>query len=173
MNLDEQMERLKNGDKSALEGIYGETRRAVYYTALSVVKERMLAEDVMQSCYLAVMQSASQYRAGTNARAWIVKIARNLALNLAKKRGRELSVDERESPHLFGSGGAEEYGYLIDCARRNLPGEEFNILMLAAVEGYKRREIARILEMPLPTVTWKYHRAVKKLREILDGEEHA
>ncbi len=171
MNLDEQMKRLQNGEVGALENIYCETRRAVYYTALSVVKDRMLAEDVMQSCYLAVVRSADQYRTGTNARAWIVKIARNLALNLVKKRGRELSVDERETPHLFGSEGAEEYGFLIDCARRNLPDEEFNILMLAAVDGYKRREIARILEMPLPTVTWKYHRAVKKLREILDGEK--
>lgn len=170
MNLDEQMNQLASGDMSALEGIYRETRRAVYYTALSVVKERMLAEDVMQSCYLAVARSANQYKAGTNARAWIVKIARNLALNLVKKRKRELFVDERETPSLFVSGGAEEYGFVIDCARRNLSDENFTILMLAAVEGYKRREIAQILEIPLPTVTWKYHRALKELRATLAKE---
>lgn len=170
MGLDEQMKRLATGDTGAFGEVYAETRRAVYYTALSVVKETALAEDVMQSCYLKVIRYASRYENG-NARAWIVRIARNEAINLMKKRAREQSVDERENPALFGT-QETEHAYLIDLARKELPSEEFTIIMLIAVEGYKRREVADILKMPVPTVTWKYHRAISKLRKIAkEGDE--
>lgn len=169
MNLDEQMIRLANGDTTAFDEIYRETRRAVYYTALSVVRERSLAEDVMQSCFLSVIRNSSQYISGTNAKAWILRIARNEALNLVKKRARETSVDEQEDVSLFGT-QETEYGYVTDVARKTLREDEFTIVMLVAVEGYKRREIAEILGIPLPTVTWKYHRAIGKLRRTLEKE---
>ena len=53
---------------------------------------------------------------------------------------------------------------------RILKQEEFSVLMLAAAEGYKRREIAELLGMPLPTVTWHYSRAVKKMQHALQEE---
>lgn len=170
MSLDEQLKRLAAGDMGAFEEVYAETRRAVYYTALSVVKETALAEDVMQSCYLKVIRYASWYKSG-NARAWIVRIARNEAVNLIKRRAREQSVDERENLALFGT-QETEHAYLIDLARKELSSEEFTIVMLIAVEGYKRREIADIFGMPVPTVTWKYHRALSKLKKVIkEGNE--
>ena len=77
MTLDKLMKKLSGGDESAFEQIYAQTRKTVYYIALSVVKERALAEDVMQNVYLSVLKNASQYRAGTNALAWIARITRN------------------------------------------------------------------------------------------------
>ena len=43
------------GDVSAFESIYKKTQKAVYYTALSVLMDRSLAEDVMQTTYLKVI----------------------------------------------------------------------------------------------------------------------
>ncbi|MDE7300694.1 MAG: RNA polymerase subunit sigma-24, partial [Clostridia bacterium] len=82
MTLDKLMTRLSEGDKTAFEKIYSLTSKTVYYVALSVVKERSLAEDVMQSVYLNVLKFARQYRKGSNAKAWIARITRNEALNL-------------------------------------------------------------------------------------------
>lgn len=167
--MDELMKRLADGDMSAFGGIYNETHRAVYYTALSVVKDKSLAEDVMQSCFLSVIRNAGKYKLGTNAKAWIARIARNEALNLVKRRSHEVTVDEQEQIALFGT-QETEHGYLIELARKELASEEFTVVMLVAVEGYKRREIAKILGVPVPTVTWKYHRAIAKLRKILEKE---
>ncbi len=168
MALDYQMTRLANGEKSAFAEIYKKTQRTVYYIALSVLRERSLAEDAMQSTYLNVLKNAYRYRAGTNAAAWIAKIARNEAINIRKKHGREVSVDERENPAMFGTGQPDDYGLLIDLARRILDEDEFTILMLITASGYRRREIAEILEMPIATVTWKFNCATKKLRESLE-----
>ena len=49
MSLDKQMKQLARGDTSAFESIYKKTQKAVYYTALSVLIDRSLAEDVMQT----------------------------------------------------------------------------------------------------------------------------
>ena len=166
MSLDEQMTRLAEGDLTAFDAIYESTQRTVYYIALSVLRERTLAEDVMQTCYLKVIRFASRYKRGTNANAWICKIAKNEAIDLKRRRAREHSVDVGESEYLFPTYEADGYGNLIDLARRTLKEGEFAVLMLVA-EGYKRREIASMLSMPLPTVTWRYNHAVKKLKEAL------
>ena len=52
-----------------------------------------------------------------------------------------------------------------------LSDEERQIVVLHAVAGFKHREIADIVELPLPTVLSKYHRALKKLRAFLEKGE--
>ena len=42
--------------------------------------------------------------------------------------------------------------------------------LLHAVTGLKHREIAALLELPLPTVLSKYHRAIRKMRADLEGD---
>lgn len=167
MTLDKLMTRLSKGDKSAFEKIYSLTSNSVYYIALSVVKERSLAEDVMQSAYLSVLRNADSYRAGSNAKAWIARIARNEALNLRRSRGHEEYIDETENLDLFGTEQTDDYGLLIDMARKMLPSDELAVLLLVMSEGYKRREIAEMLDMPISTVTWKYNNAIDKMRKVL------
>ncbi|MDE7464642.1 MAG: RNA polymerase sigma factor [Clostridiales bacterium] len=171
MNIDKLMTKYINGDRSAFEQVYAQTRNSVYYVALSVLHDRASAEDAMQSTYLSVLRNADKYTPGTNAAAWIVKIAKNEALNIRKARSRETSVDETEDETAFGVTEVDEYGLLVDLAKKLLPEDEFAILMLVVSGGYKRREIADMLEMPVPTVTWKYNNALGKMRGALDNKK--
>lgn len=50
-------------------------------------------------------------------------------------------------------------------ALKSLKEEERSIILLHDAGGMKHREIAELLDMPLPTVLSKYHRAMKKLLE--------
>lgn len=167
MSLDKQMKQLARGDVSAFESIYKKTQKAVYYTALSVLMDRSLAEDVMQTTYLKVIKSASSYRAGTDAVAWIKRICRNEAMNLKKKRGHETYIDERENAAMFGTEQTEDYGLLVDLAKRTLPQEEFEILILVAAAGYTRREVAELKNIPISTVTYKLNCATGKMIKAL------
>lgn len=167
VTIDKQLKKLSTGDVSAFESIYEQTRKTVYFIALSVLKERSLAEDVMQSAYLNIIKNASSYRAGTNALAWIAAIVKNEALNLKKKRGHEIYIDEKVNLAVFGTAQTDDYGLLTDLARRLLPQDEFEILMLVAAAGYKRREIADMLGIPVSTVTWKFNCATEKMRKAL------
>ena len=60
---------------------------------------------------------------------------------------------------------------LLQGALARLTDEERRIVLLHAVTGMKHREIAALLELPLPTVLSKYHRALKKMRCFLEGDD--
>lgn len=170
MALDKFIKKFINGEASAFDEIYNQTRKSVYYVALSILRDKALAEDVMQTTYLRVLRNIQGYVLGTNASAWIIKIAKNEAINMKKLRMREQSVDEYENQILFGISEPDNYGELIDLAKRLLPDEEFSILMLVTACGYKRKEIGKMLDMPIPTVTWKYQNALLKMRNALERE---
>lgn len=170
MKADVLMTALARGDRAAFEDLYRCTSKTVYHIALGIVRDRAIAEDVMQSAYLSVLRNAEKYRPGTNATAWIARIARNEALNVYNKRKREESVDEREQPEKFGTAEPDEYGLLIDLARRILPEDEFTVLLLIAADGYKRREVGQMLDMPVATVTWKYRRALSAMKAALSED---
>ena len=170
MTLDKYIKRFINGDASAFDEIYNRTRKSVYYVALSILRDKALAEDVMQTAYMRVLKNIRSYKLGTNASAWIIKIAKNEAINVKKVRMREQSVDEYENAALFGVSEPDTCGELIDLAKRLLPDEEFSVLMLVTACGYKRKEIGEMLGMPIPTVTWKYQNALSKLRNALEKE---
>lgn len=170
MALDKFIKKFINGDASAFDEIYNRTRKSVYYVALSILRDKALAEDVMQTAYMRVLKNIRSYKLGTNASAWIIKIAKNEAINVKKVRMREQSVDEYENAALFGVSEPDTCGELIDLAKRLLPDEEFSVLMLVTACGYKRKEIGEMLGMPIPTVTWKYQNALSKLRNALEKE---
>lgn len=170
MTLDKLIKKFINGDASAFDEIYNRTRKSVYYVALSILRDKALAEDVMQTAYMRVLKNIRSYKLGTNASAWIIKIAKNEAINIKKVRMREQSVDEYENAAVFGVSEPDTCGELIDLAKRLLPDEEFSVLMLVTACGYKRKEIGEMLGMPIPTVTWKYQNALSKLRNALEKE---
>lgn len=170
MALDKLIKKFINGDASAFDEIYNRTRKSVYFVALSILRDKALAEDIMQTTYMRVLKNIQSYTLGTNASAWIIKIAKNEAINMKKVRMREQSVDEYENLTLFGVNEPDTYGELIDLAKRLLADDEFSILMLVTACGYKRKEIGKIFDMPTPTVTWKYQNALLKIRNALEKE---
>ena len=162
---------LAAGDSQALAELYSLTDSAVYGFALSILKDHHAAEDVMQETYLRALGALERYTAGTNFTAWLVKIAKNIALNHVKKSARESPSDFTDEQEIRKYGGKEtELPYIFDVAAKVLAEDEYRIVMLCQVAGYKRREVAEMLDMPIGTVTWKNNEALKKLRQHLGGE---
>ena len=104
------------------------------------------------------------YREGTNAKAWFLQIVKNLCLDELRKRKRiEKNVaDEKEFEKAvynpFEQGSAMEY------MMRTLTEEEQKIVVMHVFWGYKHKEIAKQLDIPLGTVLWRYNVAIKKLK---------
>lgn len=159
------------GDATAFEKLYEQTKTAVFSVALSILRDRQLAEDVMQEVYLKLWSGgAAAYKSG-NAKAYIASIARNAGLNQYGKRKRETLIDAAENAELFGvDTGTNNLNdkIALNAAFKTLSCEEMQIVSLYN-SGYKHREIALALEMPLGSVTWKYKVALNKLKEFLEG----
>ncbi len=159
------------GEKSAFDFIYRCTNRAVYFAALYIVRDKAYAEDIMQETYMRALNALESYTAGTNFTAWLVRIAKNLALNHVKRGAREKSSDFTDEAEIRKYGSEEtQLPYIFDVAAKILTDEEYQIVMLCHVSGYKRREVAQMLSMPIGTVTWKNNEALKKLKTTLKKE---
>ena len=159
------------GDQDSLSEFYEKTRAAVYGLALSYLKNGHDAEDVTQDTYVRVWDMAPAYRPQGKPMGWVLTIAKNFALMRLRRQGREqdLPQEEWESFAVDSPAVTAEDREVLQAALAILDDQERRAVLLHAVTGLKHREIAALLELPLPTVLSKYHRALKKLRQYLEG----
>lgn len=165
---DELMGKVADGDVAAFSRLYEETARGVFAFVYSYLGNAADAEDATEEVFLAVKRKARLYRKGTDARAWLFQIAKNRALDeLRRRKRRALPVEELPESAL----AAEPRFSALDELTKSLDETEKEIVLLHAVWGYKHREIAKLTSLPLGTVTWKYQKALEKLRLEQEKEE--
>ena len=168
--LERKIKSLKNGDLGAFDYIYDNTNRIVYFSILKIVKDKMHAEDILQNTFLRALSCISQYKENTNFVGWLCTIGKSLALNHIKKYHNEIYTDFDLESYKYGF-NETELPYIFDIATRILSEDEYKIIMLCHVSGYKRREVAKMLNVPIGTVTWKNNEALKKLKQYLEMED--
>ena len=161
------VKQLQSGDISVFDDIYYATKDVVYYTILSIMKDRSLAEDIMQDTYLTALEKIHQYKPKSTFTSWLLTIARNLSINEYNKRKREFQVDIGEQEYLFGvTESSSEKEILIHEMMSKLNDTERQIVVMHALADLKHREIAAIIDKPLGTVTYTYQQAIKKLQHM-------
>lgn len=164
--------KLKNGQMDAFDEIYHQTKTSVYYTILGVLKDPSLSEDIMQETYIKALDKIDQYKPTYQFVTWLTTIAKNLAINEYNKRKREISVDGEEQDYMFTSSGDDSYKEaIIRELMVHLNEDERLIILYHVVENYKFKDIAKMLDKPLGTVTWSYQNALQKLRKIMEEGE--
>ncbi len=164
--LENIVEAFKNGDETAFDRLYEETKTDVYYTILLVLKDPSLSEDIMQDTYLKMIENIQSYKRKGEFKAWLKTIAKRLAINAYNKRKKETPMDAAENPNLFESENRDlEKRYYLEKLLNVLNEEEKTIVIRHAVLGDKHKDIAEDLKKPLGTVLWKYQNALEKMRK--------
>lgn len=161
------------GDKEAFEELYKLTSHAVFGFALSILKNRHDAEDVMQDTFLKIRMAAHLYEPRKKPMAWILTITRNYCLMKlrSQKASSYLNYEDLENNIDYSFAADTESRLVLEAAFRILSEQERQIIMLHALSGLKHREIAAILKLPLSTVLSKYKRALEKLKKEISGKE--
>jgi len=170
MNLNEAIEKLKQKDELAFEFIYKQTSSSVYAIIINIVKDHNKTEDLMQDTYIKMIKSINSYNNKYNFKTWLITIARNTAIDNYRKTKKEQLVDINESEFLFPESKSEvtsefNANYFLSL----LDEEEREVVILYAMEDFKHKEIAQILNKPIGTITWLYNKAMKKLKENSEG----
>ena len=170
--------RMAGGDGHAFKELYRQTSGAVYGFALSILRNKEDAEDVMHDTFIKTYTSAVTYKPTGKPLAWILTIVRNLAYN--KIRAGRVNEDLSQYEDYSIDGHVDETDVITDRmvlkqAMSILDFEERQIFVLHAATGLRHREIAEILDLPTGTVLSKYNRALKKMRKEIEikrkGEE--
>ena len=163
------VKKLQNGDMSVFDDLYYQTKDIVFYSILGILKDYSLSEDIMQDTYLKALNKIHSYKPTHSFKAWIVTIAKNLAINEFNRRKRETSIDIQTDEMFLGqTESRSENQILIEQIFRVLNDIEREIILLHVVGDLKHREIAALLNKPIGTVTWSYKNSLEKLKNELN-----
>src|SRR5262245_10926087 len=164
------------GDKTALHTLYKETAPQLFGLALRILRNRELAEEIVQDTFVLVWNNAHTFdpSRGT-AMAWLARIVRNRCIDLIRRRGRETPLDHTsieawEDP---GSSPADLAALSSDARRLHHCLDELEesprkVLKLVYYEGMTYEEVAVHLGVPLGTVKSWVRRSLTRLRGCLE-----
>lgn len=171
---DDLARRIRARDPRAFDAFYDAYGPALLHYLAGMTGDPALAEDLLQETLLRVHGGIARYEERGTFRAWIYRIATNLALTELRRRPARAGPlgDEAlacpDPAHV-------DAGEALDARRRErllarglatLPDEQRTVLLLRVRQDLGIREIARVLAIPEGTVKSRLHHAVRRLREF-------
>ena len=159
---------IQAGNRESIKGVYELCEKDVFTYALSLVKNVEKSHDIKQETFIKIMNNANSFKGG-NIMAWIFTITKNTAYNVLKKNKKEVSSEvlwEMESTQDFG-----ESRMVLEIALKVLSKKERKIVLLHLVSGYKQKEVAEMLKLPLTTVKYYYRNALIKMQKVLKDDD--
>jgi RNA polymerase sigma-70 factor (ECF subfamily) len=175
------MLRAKNGDTAAFEQLVENYKQPVFNLMFRMLHDASEAEDLAQTVFVRVFQSASRYEPSAKFSTWIYTIARHLCLNEIRRRSRHPAVsldssqtdDEEaaprqfEDPRSFTAPEALLHGELeakIQQALDQLPEKQRLAVLLCRQDELSYEQIAAILGLSLSATKSLIHRARETLK---------
>lgn len=161
----------------------------LYRQALRMTRSPADAEDLLQEAMLKAYAGFRTFRQGTNVRGWLYRILTNAYINGYRKKlrqPRQYLADEISDRQL--AAVAQRSSALRsaeDQALENLPDAEIQAAMnelpepmrlavyYADVAGFRYKEIAKLMDIPVGTVMTRLHRGRRRLRHRLRHAEMA
>jgi len=154
--------------------LFEQHHREIYAYLMRLLGDVEWAHDLTQDVFLKLFSHRTQLAEVQNHRAWIYRIAGNMALNALKRRRRFVWLPWRagDSLGLSNPGPDETMGTqtAVTQALAQLP-ENYRIpLLLYSHEGFSVREIAHILQISEGAVKNRLYRAREKFRQVYESE---
>lgn len=166
------------GDEAAAVAFVRRFEHRVFGLAVSVTRDRGLAEEVSQEAFLRAWRAAATYdvRKGS-VLTWLLVITRNLAIDAIRKR-RSSPTDAEALERLLATSAPDptaDADTRLDAAGaathlRDLPPEQARALVLAVVGGCTAQEVADHEHIPLGTAKTRIRSGLRHLRRAVEAE---
>ena len=143
--------------------------------AVTLTRDNEVAKDLLQETMYRALANKEKYNVGTNIKAWLYTIMRNIFINNYRRKSKQSTIfDSTPNEFLINynqvttSNAAEGALKMKDIQKaiHQLP-EIFRNPFMLYFEGYKYHEIADMLSEPLGTIKSRIHFARKLLKEQL------
>ncbi len=163
------------GHRGAFRRIYDMQAPRLHAVAMRITRQGPLAADAVHDAFLQLWRNAGRFDVSRgNPEAWLVSLVRYRALDIARRRGREVSDDDLPEPLDEGPDALAQLASSQDAAALNaclaqLDIERRRLLVLAFVEGLSHSEVAERLKLPLGTVKSWIRRSLQSLRVCLEA----
>ena len=168
----DEVRRARRGDQNAFAALVRQVQRPVYGLCLRLLRTEGEAQEVAQETFLRAYQNLERYDLTRPFDLWVLAIARNLCLDLLRRRSRVQTEDVEEHAHVLPSGDANAEDKAIAQQERKsleeamslLSTEDREVLALYYVQKRTTKEIAEVIGVAPGTIMARLFRAREKLR---------
>lgn len=171
------MARIAEGDAGSLGALYDRHSPVAFRLALSLVRDRGRAEDVVHDAFLSVWRKSGSYKAGRGTvKSWLLGIVRNRAIDTLRAL-RASDVDDEATllalqdagPSVVDQVVAKIESETVRTALGKLSLQQRQAIAIAYYESRSHAEIASITETPLGTVHGRVRLGLRHLRSHLQA----
>jgi RNA polymerase sigma-70 factor (ECF subfamily) len=161
------VEAAKRGDRDAFRYLYVQFADNVFGYVCSIVRDDYEAEDITQQVFAKLHRALPKYeQRAVPFSAWILRVARNLALDHMRARRMIPCEEVRGADEQFDQTAHDRASSLHD-ALDGLPAEQREVLVLRHIVGLTPGEIADSLGKSEGSIHGLHHRGRRALREAL------
>ena len=163
------------GDNSAFEEIVKRHKEHIIYFIARYTKNTDIAEDISQDVFVYLLLHKDQYDFKYSFKTYLYMIAKCRAINYLKKEKRAISGLDYNNLYIEDN-DLEEIVYKNEACKNikkvinKLKPDYQAVICLTSLEGFKYKEVARIMDKSIGQVKGLLHRAKKKLKELLERE---
>lgn len=166
------------GNRQAFAELYDASKSKLFAVSLRIVRERHIAEEVLQDSFVNIWNNAAKYAAVKSApMTWMTAIVRNRSLDIVRRPMVEVADEddyfalnlEDTSPGPQDQLVARRDQVKIERCMKGLDGEQLQTISLAFFHGLSHSEVAEHLGRPLGTVKTHIRRGLQKLRGCLES----
>jgi RNA polymerase sigma-70 factor (ECF subfamily) len=162
------------GEGPAFERLYAATCAKLYGVVLRILRRPDLAADVMEEAYLQIWKRAGEFDPGQSTPlAWMVAIARRLAIDLSRRPppgggdGEGELIDDNEGPgsvprHQL----TDDLKRLLTCIGRLEPDRQ-RMILLAYYGAFSREQLSVKLDMPVNLLKASLRRSLVEIEQCL------
>jgi len=157
--------------------VYRHVYPIIFRVTLRITGRDDLAEEVCQEAFMRYFDRMNRFADDDQAKYWLIRVAKNLALNVAKRSGREVRAYQRvfrESERESESGEdllvRKESEREVQAALDALPPKMKSVLVLKEYGQLNYKEIGSVLGISEGNVKVRVHRAREQLQSLLEEE---
>jgi RNA polymerase sigma-70 factor (ECF subfamily) len=165
--------RIAQGDRLAMQVLYGRHHVRVFRFGLRLVRDEQIAEDLISEVFLDVWRQASKFEGRSAVTTWLLAITRFKALSALRRRKDAELEDEAANAIEDSSDDPEvsltkkDTGAALRKCLSALSAEHREIIDLVYYHEKSVEEVAKIVEIPENTVKTRLFYARRKLAELL------
>lgn len=168
------------GNEACLEMLINKHKNKVFTTILLIVNDRYIAEDLFQETFIKVIKTfkSGKYNEEGKFLPWVIRIARNLAIDHFRKSKRMPTITSQDGEDIFRtfevSEDNREQSYIKDQKENTvrqiinmLPEEQKQVLVLRHYGDLSFKEIAELTNVSINTALGRMRYALNNMRKII------
>ncbi len=181
MNEKEIIEKAQSGDRQALSDLIRRYEQTVYNFSFKICRNKEKAENTMQETFLSMVKSLSQFTGSSKLSTWLYTVVSNHCLMMARSQKKHEYTPIEDDENLINDKDVADWSVspgnvtennelkeMLDKAISKLEPDYRIVFLLRDVEGLSTEETGEIVNLSVPAVKSRLHRARAFLRNELN-----